>query len=138
MSKKEQEKVLLRASAIDGDMTEYHFSIEFYIFREGESYIAYCPSLDISTCAETYNDAISSFYEAFQLYIECCAESGSLHDDLAEHGWKFQKNSKPLVSANRTSSLSWKACNTSIIEQSLDKISKVVLLQLICDMSRIS
>ena len=33
MSKKE--KVLLRASAIDGDMTEYHFSIEFYIFREG-------------------------------------------------------------------------------------------------------
>lgn len=104
MSKKEQEKVLLRAS--DGDMTEYHFSIEFYIFREEESYIAYCPSLDISTCAETYNDAISSLYEAFQLYIECCAESGSLHDGLAEHGWKFQKNSKPLVSANRTSSLS--------------------------------
>lgn len=91
MSKKEQEKVLLRASAIDGDMTEYHFSIEFYIFREGESYIAYCPSLDLSTCAETYNDAISSFYEAFQLYIKCCVESGTLHDDLAEHGWKFQK-----------------------------------------------
>lgn len=112
MSKKE--KVLLRASAIDGDMTEYHFfSIEFYIFREGESYIAYCPSLDISTCAETYNDAISSFYEAFQLYIECCVESGTLHDDLAEHGWKFQKKnltppkfSALMKSANRTSLLS--------------------------------
>lgn len=111
MSKKE--KVLQRASAIDGDMTEYHFSIEFYIFREGESYIAYCPSLDISTCAETYNDTISSFYEAFQLYIECCVESGTLHDDLAEHGWKFQKKnltppkfSALMKSANRTSSLS--------------------------------
>ena len=97
ISKKEQEKVLLRASAVDGDMTECHFPIEFYIFRDGESYIAYCPSLDLSTCAETYNDAISSFYEAFQLYIECCVESGILHDDLAEHGWKFQKYSKLLI-----------------------------------------
>lgn len=88
-----KQKVVLKTSAIDNAMTEYHFSIEFYIFQEDGTYIAYCPSLDLSTCAATYNEAISSFYEAFQLYIECCVENGTLYDDLTEHGWKMQKKS---------------------------------------------
>ena len=87
-----KQKVLLKTSAIDNAMTEYHFSIEFYIFQEEGSYIAYCPALDLSTCAATYNEAISNFYEAFQLYIECCVESGTLYEDLDEHGWKLQKS----------------------------------------------
>lgn len=70
---------------------EYRFSLEFYIFQENGSYIAYCPSLDISTCAKSYNEAISAFYEMFQLHIECCVENGTLYDDLVAHGWKIGK-----------------------------------------------
>ena len=86
-------KLILKAEAKDNAATEYRFSLEFYIFREDGNYIAYCPALDLSTCAETYNDAISSFYEMFQLHVECCVETGTLHDELLAHGWKFRKKS---------------------------------------------
>lgn len=87
------DKLILKAEAKDDKATEYRFSLEFYIFQEDQNYIAYCPALDLSTCAKTYNDAISSFYEMFQLHVECCIESGTLHDDLLAHGWKFRKKS---------------------------------------------
>lgn len=66
---------------------EYRFSLDFVVFMEDGAYVAYCPSLDISTCANTYNEAISNFYEMFQLHIETCVECGTLHDDLVAHGW---------------------------------------------------
>lgn len=72
-------------------MTEYHFLIEFFVFQEEQAYIAYCPALDLSTCAETYNEAIGNFYEMFQLHIETCLENGTLQEDLLAHGWKLRK-----------------------------------------------
>ena len=52
---------------IDTDMNdktkeEYRFAIEYYIFREGDNLIAYCPSLDISTSGKDYGDAVKNFY----------------------------------------------------------------------------
>jgi hypothetical protein len=67
---------------------EYRFAIEYYIFREGENIIAYCPSLDISTSGKDYSDAVKNFYERFQIYIETSLEMGTLWDDLKDHGWK--------------------------------------------------
>ena len=88
------DKLLLQVGATDSSLVEYRFEIEFYIFRQEDGvYIAYCPALDISTSAATYNDAISSFYEMFQLHIECCVESGTLNEDLLSHGWKVTKKS---------------------------------------------
>lgn len=84
-------KFILKTSAKDNAATEYRFQLEFYIFQENEVYIAYCPSLDISTSGDTFNDAVSNFYEMFQLHIECCIESGTLYDDLLAHGWKLKK-----------------------------------------------
>lgn len=86
-------KLILRTGAKADNASEYRFSLEIYIFKEDSNYIAYCPALDISSCAETYNDAISSFYEMLQLHVECCIEAGTLHDDLLAHGWKFRKKS---------------------------------------------
>ena len=67
---------------------EYRVAIEYYIFREGENIIAYCPSLDISTSGKDYSDAVKNFYERFQIYIETSLEMGTLWDDLKDHGWK--------------------------------------------------
>ena len=86
----------LRVSASDDQMREYHFSIEFFIFQENGTFIAYSPALDLSSSAETYNEAISNFYEMFQLYVESCVESGTLQEDLQAHGWKLHKKSKSL------------------------------------------
>ncbi len=86
-------QLIFETTAKDDSFNEYHFLLEFYIFQKDGAYIAYCPSLDISTSAETFNDAISAFYEMFQLHIECCIDAGTLHDDLINHGWKVQKKS---------------------------------------------
>ena len=68
---------------------EYRFAIEYYIFREGDNLIAYCPSLDISTSGKDYSDAVKNFYERFQIYIETSLEMGTLLDDLKDHGWEY-------------------------------------------------
>lgn len=80
-------KMILRTSAKDNASMEYRFQLVFYVFQEDGVYIAYCPSLDISTSGKDFNGAVGNFYECFQLHVECCVESGTLHDDLSAHGW---------------------------------------------------
>ena len=85
-------KVTLKTTATDDCDRHYKFNIEFYVFVENGQNIAHCPSLDLSTVGATFNDAVSAFYECFQLYIEACVDSGTLLDDLAAHGWKASRH----------------------------------------------
>jgi predicted RNase H-like HicB family nuclease len=85
------QRLRLKAEAHSSDNEDYKFMIEFYIFKEGDNYIAYCPSLDLSTSAKTFNEAPLNFYEMFQLYVESCVDSKTLQQDLLAHGWKMQK-----------------------------------------------
>lgn len=71
--------------------TEYRFSIEYYVFREDNYMIAYCPSLDICTSGKDYTDAVKNFFERYQIYVESCLEMGTLRDDLKDHGWKVSE-----------------------------------------------
>ena len=84
-------KLILKTSAKDNASTEYRFQLEFYVFQEDGVYIAYCPSLDISTSGDTFNEAVGNFHERFQLHVEWCVEHGTLLEDLAAHGWKVKK-----------------------------------------------
>ena len=88
------EKLILKTSAKDNAANEYRFRLEFYVFQEDGVYIAYCPSLDISTSGDTFNGAVGNFYEMFQLHIECCVEHGTLLKDLAAHRWKVRKGAR--------------------------------------------
>ena len=89
MASNSKTKVTLKTSALDNKNGTYKFNIEFYVFSEDGRQIAYCPALDLSTSGVTFNEAVSAFYECFQLYIESCVESGTLMQDLAAHGWKI-------------------------------------------------
>ncbi len=91
--KKGVDKLRLNAKAQYLESSEYHFSLGLYVFQEKGNYIAYCPSLDISTSGSDFNAAIASFYECFQLHIECCIEMGTLYKDLEAHGWRLRAGS---------------------------------------------
>ena len=91
MKKGANNSITVLSKPDNGFQNEYRFSLEFFVFQENGLQIAYCPSLDISTSGATFNEAIGNFYEMFQLYIECCVENNTLHDDLIAHGWKLQK-----------------------------------------------
>lgn len=91
MKKGTNNRIMVLSDPSNNQQNEYRFSLEFFVFQENGVQIAYCPSLDISTSGTSFNEAVSNFYEMFQLYIECCVENNTLHDDLIAHGWKLQK-----------------------------------------------
>ena len=90
---KQTDKLRLKVEATADKRDHYKFAIEFYIFKEGGDYVAYCPSLDLTTTGEDYNDAIKNFYEMFRLYIETCVDHHTLETDLIAHGWKVRNES---------------------------------------------
>lgn len=72
-----------------------HFNLDFIVFQRDGAYIAYCPALDISSSGQNFNEAMSNFYEMFQLHIECCIEAGTLQQDLINHSFTRVHRQKP-------------------------------------------
>jgi predicted RNase H-like HicB family nuclease len=62
-------------------------------FREDKNtIIASCPTLDISTCGSTLEEARSNFSEMFELFVEEAMNMGTLDKILASCGWKKGKD----------------------------------------------
>lgn len=63
--------------------------LAIFIFKEGTSYIAYSPALDLSGYGETEEEARSSFNIAISEYFKYGVTEGTLYKDLKEHGWRM-------------------------------------------------
>ncbi|MDA2921974.1 type II toxin-antitoxin system HicB family antitoxin [Patescibacteria group bacterium AH-259-L07] len=61
------------------------------VFREGKSFIAYTPALDLSTCGKNYDEAKKRFNEAVEIFFEETLKKGTLSEVLQELGWKRVK-----------------------------------------------
>jgi hypothetical protein len=62
------------------------------IFKEGKSYVAYSPVLDLSTSASTYKKAQTKFSEITELFFEELTEMGTLEVVLKNLGWQRVKS----------------------------------------------
>ena len=69
--------------------------------KEGDSVIAYCPSLDLSAYGPTMEEAKKAFETTFALFMEELHEKGTLEEVLLECGWK--KNVRPKGARTSTS-----------------------------------
>jgi hypothetical protein len=58
------------------------------VWREGTSYIAYSPELDISCCGKTAAQAKSRLRQAVSLFMEEAARMGTLATILEESGFE--------------------------------------------------
>jgi len=72
--------------------------IEFVmiVFKENETYIAYCPELDISSCGNTVEHAKEMLKTAVRLFIEEAEKIGTLEDILEEANYKKDASGKWL------------------------------------------
>jgi len=61
--------------------------------REGDSYIAYTPSLDLSTYGQSYEQAKKRFEEIVNIFFGEIIENGTLDEVLSNLGWE-KKESK--------------------------------------------
>lgn len=62
-------------------------SISVLTFREGDTYIVHCPSLDISGYDRTEELARADFGFMLRDWLTTQIVNGTLADDLARHGW---------------------------------------------------
>ncbi|MCL4492386.1 MAG: type II toxin-antitoxin system HicB family antitoxin [Nitrospirae bacterium] len=72
--------------------------IEFdvIVFRENETYVAYCPELDISSCGKSVENAKEMLKTAVRLFIEEAEKMGTLEDILEESNYKKDESGKWL------------------------------------------
>lgn len=67
--------------------------LDVIIFREGKQYVAYCPTLDLSSCGATSKQAVKRFHEATELFFEGMEEMGTTGKVLRSLGWKKARRS---------------------------------------------
>lgn len=64
-------------------------SVSVYLFKDGDAYIAYCPSLDLSGYDTTEEAAKADFEYMLHDWLQEQVGNGTLQEDLARHGWKI-------------------------------------------------
>src|SRR4051812_44621521 len=79
------------------------FQLPVIVTKQGRSFVAYSPALDISTSGKSEKVVQKRFVEAVSLFLEEIVEMGTANDVLTELGWtKVQKRWNPpqVVSSN--------------------------------------
>ncbi len=77
-------------------MSEFKLSVS--ILKEGKRYIAYTPTLDLSTSGKTYEEARKRFEEIVTIFFEELVKKGTLEEVLLGLGWnKLQAKWNPPI-----------------------------------------
>lgn len=79
------------------------FTLPVIITKQNKRFVAYTPSLDLSTSAKTEKEVKKRFVEVVVVFLEEIVESNTVDDVLSEFGWKkVQKKWSPpkIVSSN--------------------------------------
>ena len=66
-----------------------NLSFTVHLFREGDSYVAYVPELDLSSCGETPEKARTNIQQdAVRGFLEVSEDKGTLGEILEEAGYQ--------------------------------------------------
>ena len=87
-------------------MTPIEFDI--IVFKENETYVAYCPELDISSCGNNIEHAKEMLKTAVRLFLEEAEKMETLEDILEEAHYVKDKNGKwipPKLVATESASI---------------------------------
>lgn len=86
----------------------FNISIPVNFLKEGNSFVAYTPVLDLSTSADTYEKAQKRFSEVVQIFFEELVEMGTLDEVLSSLGWEKMDNhwNPPLPISHQVENIS--------------------------------
>ena len=65
-----------------------NFSFDAHIFKEGNTYVAYVPALDVSSCGATDEEARRNIRDAVRGFLAASADMGTLNEILQEAGYE--------------------------------------------------
>ncbi len=66
------------------------------VFQEDETFVAYCPELDVSSCSKTVEHAKDMLKTAIRLFLEEAEKIGTLGDILEESRYRKDENGRWL------------------------------------------
>ncbi len=69
---------------------------DMIVLEEDETYVAYCPELDVSSCGNSINHAKEMLKTAVRLFVEEAEEMGTLEDILEESRYKRDESGRWL------------------------------------------
>lgn len=73
-------------------MKSFQVTLPVSIFKEGKTFVAYTPALDISTCADTLAEVKERFFKLIKLFFEELKRKGTTDEVLESLGWQRVKN----------------------------------------------
>ena len=72
---------------MEGSVVSYKVRLEAVLRLDGRQWLAWCPSIDVMSQAETKKKALASLQEAVDLWFESCIERDVLDEALTEAGF---------------------------------------------------
>jgi predicted RNase H-like HicB family nuclease len=63
------------------------FSFDAHIFKEGDTYVAYVPALDVSSCGATDEEARLNIRDAVRGFLAASEDLGTLDEILQKAGY---------------------------------------------------
>jgi predicted RNase H-like HicB family nuclease len=63
-------------------------AFDILIFKEDQTFVSYCPELDLSSCGHSVEEARNNLKTAVRLFLEEAEKMGTLEDLLIEAGYK--------------------------------------------------
>lgn len=64
------------------------FSLPISITKEGDTFVAHTPALDISTCADSLAEVKQRFIELVEIFFEELEKKGTADEVLKSMGWE--------------------------------------------------
>jgi predicted RNase H-like HicB family nuclease len=84
--------LLMASSTLPAKNGNREIFLTLQVWKEGGSYVAYNPELDVSSCAKTASQAKARLKEAVSLFLEEASRMGTLDEVLAES--RFERRGK--------------------------------------------
>jgi|SRR2546422_4165083 len=75
-------------SSQKGVTSMHNLSFTVHLFREGVTYVAHVPELDVSSCGETQEKARANIKDAVRGFLEAAEDKGTLDEILEEAGYE--------------------------------------------------
>ena len=66
----------------------HDISFTVHILREGDTFVAHTPELDVSSCGDTADQARANIRDAVRGFLEAAEAQGTLTDILEEAGYR--------------------------------------------------
>lgn len=67
-------------------------SFTAHVFREGPTFVAHAPELDVSSCGDTADEARRNLKDAVVGFLEAAEELGNLSEVLVEAGYQRERD----------------------------------------------